>query len=58
VPPPTIHRYRYTGPVAAPQPTFKVGYFLWENSMGAVGIMGQAAMVGRPKRGTTQIAHE
>jgi len=53
-----MHRYRYTGPVAAPQPTFKVGYFLWENSMGAVGIMGQAAMVGRLKRGTTQIAHE
>ena len=42
------------GPVAPPQPathvivdkpTFKVGNFLWENSMGAVGAMGQAAMV-------------
>jgi predicted PurR-regulated permease PerM len=31
--------------VIVDKPTFKVGNFLWENSMGAVGVMGQAAMV-------------
>ena len=31
--------------VIVDKPTFKVGNFLWENSMGAVGLMGQAAMV-------------
>jgi predicted PurR-regulated permease PerM len=31
--------------VIVDRPTFKVGNFLWENSMGAVGVMGQAAMV-------------
>jgi predicted PurR-regulated permease PerM len=31
--------------VIVDQPTFKVGNFLWENSMGAIGGMGQAAMV-------------
>jgi predicted PurR-regulated permease PerM len=42
------------GPAAPPQPathvivdkpTFKLGNFLWESSMGALGAMGQAAMV-------------
>jgi len=31
--------------VIVDQPKFKVGSFLWENSMGALGAMGQAAMV-------------
>jgi len=31
--------------VIVDRPTFKVGNFLWENSMGAIGAMGQAAMV-------------
>jgi predicted PurR-regulated permease PerM len=31
--------------VIVDKPTFKVGNFLWENSMGALGVMGQAAMV-------------
>jgi predicted PurR-regulated permease PerM len=31
--------------VIVDKPTFKVGNFLWENSMGAIGLMGQAAMV-------------
>jgi predicted PurR-regulated permease PerM len=31
--------------VIVDKPTFKVGNFLWENSMGAIGAMGQAAMV-------------
>ena len=31
--------------VIVDKPTFKVGNFLWENSMGAVGVMGQGAMV-------------
>ena len=31
--------------VIVDKPTFKVGNFLWENSMGAIGGMGQAAMV-------------
>jgi predicted PurR-regulated permease PerM len=31
--------------VIVDKPTFKVGSFLWENSMGALGVMGQSAMV-------------
>jgi predicted PurR-regulated permease PerM len=31
--------------VIVDKPAFKVGNFLWENSMGALGAMGQAAMV-------------
>jgi predicted PurR-regulated permease PerM len=31
--------------VIVDKPTFKVGNFLWENSMGAVGVVGQGAMV-------------
>jgi predicted PurR-regulated permease PerM len=31
--------------VIVDQPTFKLGNFLWQSSMGAVGAMGQAAMV-------------
>jgi len=31
--------------VIVDKPTFKLGNFLWESSMGAVGVMGQAAMV-------------
>ncbi len=31
--------------VIVDQPTFKLGNFLWESSMGALGAMGQAAMV-------------
>ena len=31
--------------VVVDQPTFKLGNFLWEGSMGALGAMGQAAMV-------------
>ena len=31
--------------VIVDKPTFKVGNFLWESSMGALGVMGQAAMV-------------
>jgi predicted PurR-regulated permease PerM len=31
--------------VIVDQPTFKVGNFLWESSMGALGALGQAAMV-------------
>jgi predicted PurR-regulated permease PerM len=31
--------------VIVDQPTFKLGTFLWANSMGALGAMGQAAMV-------------
>jgi predicted PurR-regulated permease PerM len=27
------------------KPTFRVGSFLWENSMGPIGLMAQAAMV-------------
>ena len=31
--------------VIVDQPTFKIGNFLWQSSMGALGAMGQAAMV-------------
>jgi predicted PurR-regulated permease PerM len=31
--------------VIVDKPSFKLGSFLWENSMGALGVMGQAAMV-------------
>src|SRR6266699_2852265 len=31
--------------VIVDKPAFKLGNFLWENSMGALGAMGQAAMV-------------
>ena len=31
--------------VIVDKPKFRIGSFLWENSMGAIGAMGQAAMV-------------